>query len=112
MSATAINYTAETTEALIAAYQAAHAERGNDCLVELAETFGKTVKSVRGKLIAEKVYVANPVANKTPKADTGPSKKDLLAELARVTGLNEEVVFNGLSGVRKEVLEQLIAVAA
>ena len=83
------NYTDEMTTAIVAAYTAVstgtEAER-NDCVSDLAATYGKSVRSIRAKLSRENVYVAmKPVSKVTGDA---PAKKEVLAaELASVTGL-------------------------
>ena len=52
----AANYTAEMVDSMIEMYN----EVGNDGLDDIADTLGKTVRSVRSKLVREGVYVASP----------------------------------------------------
>lgn len=93
-----VNYSPEQTERLIALYQ----ERGNDSLDGIAKEMGKTLKSVRAKLVREGIYVA---PDKTKKSeDGGPSKKELVLELAKLTG--KELV--GIEAATKGALSELI----
>ena len=92
------NYTKGQTEKLIALYQ----ERGNDNLEEIAQEMGKTLESVRAKLVREGVYTA---PDKSKKSDEdGPSKKALVLELAKLTG--KELA--GIEGATKSSLSELI----
>jgi hypothetical protein len=81
MTTKAVNYTAEQTAKMIADYQ-------SGMTVEMiAETFGKTVRSVVAKLSREKVYVAK--AYKTKSGET-PIKKDVHADfIGDALGLTE-----------------------
>ena len=91
------NYTEEMTESVIARY--------NDgvSLEDIANDIGKTVPSVRAKLVREGVYVAPEKS--TVKADRGPSKADILAEL------DAEVDFDAtsLKGATKDGLMNVLA---
>jgi len=99
----AVNYTAEQTAAMIAAYVAAP---NADTVATLAETFGKTVKSVVAKLSREKVYVAKTYVSKTGEA---PVKKDSLADkLAEIVGLTEAEA-DSLTKANKTALAKIIA---
>ena len=62
---------------------------------------GKTIKSVRSKLVREKVYIA---ADSQYKRKTGKSKKELLRDLETVIDMD----VSGLMGVSKESLINLI----
>jgi len=76
-----VNYTPEQTARMVADYQA-----GTSVEI-LAETFGKTVRSVVAKLSREKVYVAK--AYKTKSGET-PVKKDVHADfIGDALGLTE-----------------------
>lgn len=97
------NYTDEQVQTIVTMY----AELGNAGVEAIAEAVGKTPRSVMGKLQREGVWLAAGPRAKAPKVE-GPSKKDLLAELVRVTGLDESLVFNGLAGARKDAVEALI----
>ena len=62
---------------------------------------GKTVRSVRSKLVREGVYVAQP--KKASTKQQGPTKKELLRDLSA----NMDV--QGLEGATKEAITRLIA---
>ena len=65
------NYTDEQIDTISAMYQ----DLGNDGLDEIATQVGKTVRSVRAKLVREGIYVA---PDKTTTRKDGPTKKELL----------------------------------
>ena len=73
-----VNYSPELTGQIVSAYQAGTA------VEEIAETIGKSVRSVRSKLVREGVYVAKekPATRKVE----GPTKKELLIDID-ATGL-------------------------
>ena len=76
-----LNYTPEQTARMVADYQA------GTSVEAIAETFGKTVRSVVAKLSREKVYVAK--AYKTKSGET-PIKKDEHADfIGEALGLTE-----------------------
>ena len=78
MSATtqkSANYTAEMVIQMTDMYN----ELGNDGLDQIADTLGKSVRSVRSKLVREGVYVASP--KKTASKQEGPSKKEILRDI-------------------------------
>lgn len=76
-----VNYTAEQTARMIADYQ------GGMTVDSIAESLGKTVRSVVAKLSREKVYVAK--AYKTKSGET-PVKKDAHADfIGEMLGLTE-----------------------
>jgi hypothetical protein len=81
MTAKTVNYTPEQTAQMVADYQA------GTSVETIAETFGKTVRSVVAKLSREKVYVAK--AYKTKSGET-PIKKDVHADfIGDALGLTE-----------------------
>ena len=81
MTTKTVNYTAEQTAKMIADYQSGMT------VDSIAETFGKTVRSVVAKLSREKVYVAK--AYKTKSGET-PIKKDVHADfIGDALGLSE-----------------------
>ena len=69
------NYTAEMVDQMIEMY----GELGNDGLDEIAETLGKSVRSVRSKLVRENAYVASP--KKAAAKQDGPSKKEIWRDI-------------------------------
>ena len=97
----AANYTAEMVDSMIEMYN----DVGNDGLDEIADTLGKTVRSVRSKLVREGVYVASP--KKTAAKQDGPSKKEILREI-EAQGFD----VTGFEGATKAALTRLISVVA
>jgi hypothetical protein len=92
------NYTPEMVETAIVMYQ----ELGNEGLDQIADAVGRSVKSVRAKLVREGVYVkAEPKAPAFK--DEGPSKKDLLSAL-EAAGFSAE----GMQGATKAAIERVI----
>lgn len=81
MTTKTVNYTPEQTARMVADYQA------GTSVEMLAETFGKTVRSVVAKLSREKVYIAKEY--KTKSGET-PIKKDVHADfIGEMLGLTE-----------------------
>lgn len=95
--ATQPNYTEEQVTQLHDLY----AEVGSEGLDQIAETLGKTVRSVRAKLVRDGLYVA-PVKNTAAKA-TGPSKKEILRDI-ETAGFEAA----GLEGATKEALVRIL----
>jgi hypothetical protein len=93
------NYTPEMVEQMTALYQ----EHGNDGLTLIAETLGKSVRSVRSKLVREGVYVAPEKGAVSTKKD-GPTKKEMLIELEALVSFPVD----GLMGATKEAIGLLI----
>jgi hypothetical protein len=95
------NYTPEMLARMTAMYE----DLGNEGIPEIAESLGKTVRSVRSKLVREGVYVASPkgVSNKTE----GPSKKELLREI-EAKGFDA----TGFEGATKVALSRLLGLVA
>ena len=89
------NYTAAQVAQITTAYQA-----GMD-IDEIAQDIGKSVRSVRSKLVREGGYVAKPKT--ASKKVLGPTKKELLKDLEK-SGL--EVA--GLEGGTKEAISRLL----
>ena len=84
-----VNYTAEMTAAIVDQYQ------NGVSVDEIATDIGKSVRSVRSKLVREGVYVAK--AKPAAKRELGPTKK--------ATGFD----VNGFEGATKEAIMRLIA---
>lgn len=91
------NYTEEQTKQLLVAY----AELGPDSLEQLSTMFSKSVRSIRSKLVKEKVYVAP--SKKTVKK-LGTSKKELLRSIEERVGFDT----TGFTGSTKQALADLI----
>ena len=100
MAKKAPNYSPELTNAIVADYQA------GTPVEDIAEAIGKSVRSVRSKLVRENVYVAQ----EKPKAkrDNGPTKKELLNRLEEV---DPDAPLNGLMGATKEAISWAIDTA-
>ena len=97
--ASKVNYSPELTGQIVSAYQAGTA------VEEIAETIGKSVRSVRSKLVREGVYVAKEKVA-TRKVE-GPTKKELLIDID-ATGFDTK----GFEGETKEALTRLLGVIA
>lgn len=91
------NYTAELTAKIVDQYT------NGTSVDDIAEAIGKSVRSVRSKLVREGVYVA---AEKPVKAqvDKGPTKKELLNQLEELVPFE----VTGLMGATKEAIQSLI----
>jgi len=92
-----VNYTPEMTAAIVDQYQAGVS------VDEIATDIGKSVRSVRSKLVREGVYVAK--AKPAAKRENGPTKKELLIELEG-TGFD----VSGFEGATKDAILRLIAI--
>ena len=104
MAETAIktpNYTAEMVETAVSMYE----ELGNDGLDQIAEAVGKSVRSVRSKLVREGVYIATP--KKVAVKQDGPSKKEILRTI-EADGFDT----TGFEGATKAALTRLQGVLA
>jgi hypothetical protein len=99
MNMSKVNYTEQDVTKLKALY----AEKGNAGLKEIAESMGKPLKSVIGKLVNLKAYVADEKPE--PKAkDEGPTKKELLSELESLVPF----AVDGLAPAKKEVIAGIL----
>ena len=92
-----VNYSKEMTAKVISDYQ-----KGID-LDAIAEEIGKSVRSVRSKLVREGVYVAQP-KSATAKRDE-PTKKELLNQLESVAPFE----VTGFMGATKSAISDLIS---
>ena len=101
MAKKAPNYSPELTDAIVADYQAGKP------VEDIADAIGKSVRSVRSKLVREDVYVAQEKP-KGAKRDNGPSKKELLGKLEEV---DPNAPLNGLMGATKEAISWAIDTA-
>ena len=91
------SYTDEMTATVIEQYSS-----GVD-LDAIAESVGKTVRSVRSKLVREGVYVAQP--KQTAAKREGPTKKELLRDI-ETAGMDA----TGFEGATKDALARLLGV--
>jgi len=92
-----INYSVEMTDKIISDYQ-----NGIE-ISEIADAIGKSVRSVRSKLVREKVYIPQEKTSRSKKVQE-PTKKELL------NVLEEKVSFPviGFMGATKESIQDLI----
>lgn len=104
MSDKQVNYSEELTAIVVEKYNAAvDSDEGRKAALEAisAET-GKTVKSLRAKLVREGVYVKNTYTPKTGgKAET---KNQIVSAIARTLGV-AETELSGLDKATKSALE-------
>lgn len=94
-----VNYTDE----MIAQATEMYADLGNDGIETIAEAIGRSVRSVRSKLVREGVYVA-PVKPAAKPKDEGPTKKEMLNTLETLVSFD----VNGLTGATKPAIASLI----
>ena len=94
-----INYTAELTQKIIDDYQ------NGSSVQTIAESIGKSLQSVRSKLVREGVYI--PQEKKTSKKVQETTKKELLRTLDELV----DFPTTGLLGATKESILDLIKFA-
>ena len=99
MAKKAPNYTDEMVVVITESYQA------GTPLEEIAEAIGKSVRSVRSKLICEDVWI--PVEKKAKKPKK-PSKKELLNRLEEV---DPNAPIDGLKGAKIDAIAWIIDTA-
>ena len=99
MTEAKVNYTDEMVSKATEMYL----DLGNEGMDAIAEAIGRSVRSVRAKLVREGVYVAPVKAEPKPK-DEGPTKKEMLQELAGLTSID----LTGLAGATKEAIANVI----
>ncbi len=100
------NYTAEQTAELVKAYTD---QPTKDTVDQLAEKFGKSVRSIVAKLSREGVYQKKEYVGKTGER---PVKKDDLADrLAEAFGLTEAEA-DSLTKANKTALHKILAKVA
>jgi len=92
-----INYSVEMTDKIVSDYQ-----NGTE-ISEIADAIGKSVRSVRSKLVREKVYIPQEKTSRSKKFQE-PTKKELL------NVLEEKVSFPVIvfMGATKESIQDLI----
>ena len=94
-----VNYSVEMTDKIISEYQSGIS------VDEIANAIGKSVRSVRSKLVREGVYI--PQEKKTSKKVQEPTKKELLRTLDELV----DFPTTGLLGATKESILDLIKCA-
>ena len=92
----AVNYTDELTAKVISDYQ-----EGVE-LDTIADEIGKSVRSVRSKLVREGVYIAKPKTASAKREE--PTKKELLNQLESIAPFE----VNGFMGATKTALNDLL----
>ncbi len=92
----AVNYTDELTAKVISDYQ-----EGVE-LDAIADEIGKSVRSVRSKLVREGVYIAKPKTASAKREE--PTKKELLNQLESIAPFE----VNGFMGATKTALADLL----
>lgn len=99
MTEKTVNYTEEQTTEMVERYDAAETDEERAGAVDsLAEEFGKTVRSVRAKLVREGVYVKKTYKTKTGgKAET---KEEIVQDIAEILNVSSEQL-NGLEKATK-----------
>jgi hypothetical protein len=99
MAQAKVNYTPEMVEQAVTMYQ----ELGNEGMPQIAETLGRSIRSVRSKLVREGVYIAPEKPVKAAKPE-GPTKKEMLIELETLVDFD----VTGLMGATKDAIQSLI----
>ena len=92
----AVNYSDELTAKVISDYQ-----EGVDLDI-IADEIGKSVRSVRSKLVREGVYVAKPKTASAKREE--PTKKELLNQLESIAPFE----VNGFMGATKSAIADLL----
>ena len=96
------NYTEEQVNELVAAYTAEPTEA---TVAAFAEKFGKSVRSIVAKLARENVYHKKEYTNK--KGEKPIAKAEMVARIAELTNENEENL-GSLEKATKHALEVVI----
>ena len=106
MSEKTPNYTEAQTSELVEAYEAAQDEESRAQVVErFADEFGKTVRSIRAKLVREGVYIAKTYKGKT--GEKPETKEAIVEDIARTMGVDAESKLGGLQKANKQTLSLL-----
>lgn len=102
-TAKAVNYTAEQTAAMVQQYTAAPTA---ETVATLAETLGKSVRSIVAKLTREGVYKKKEYTTK--KGETPTTKEELASELATLCGLSDAEA-DSMAKANKTGLQKILA---
>ena len=106
MSEKIVNYSKEMVARLSEVYDGNADEATRDEAVKaLAEELGKSPASIRAKLTSEGLYVPK---EKTPKGKRSATKAELVAAIAKVINVPEEVV-ESLEKANKSALTRVLA---
>ena len=102
-----VNYSAELTAEIVAAYQDCESDETRaECLENLSAKHGKGVKSLRQKLVREGVYIKKTYVSKAGKKTE--TKDFIVKDIARAMGVTEAQL-NGLEKATKPALELIRA---
>ena len=96
-----VNYTTEQTKEMISIYEA---NPNRDTVDLIAKDFGKTVKSVIGKLSREKVYIKKDY--QTKRGEKPITKIEMVGHIAEMLSINVSVIA-GLTKASKLDLAKL-----
>ena len=97
-----VNYTDAQAAQMVERYEAAQTDEQRAAIVEeLAHEFGKTVRSVRAKLVREGVYVKKTYKTKT--GDKAETKENIVDDIARALGVASDQL-GGLEKATKKAL--------
>ena len=99
---TTTNYTDEMIDRITEMYE----DMGNEGMEQIAEAVGRSVRSVRSKLVNLGVYVKQDAPVKAVKRE-GPTKKEMLMTLEALVPFEVD----GLMGATKDAIGELIAFA-
>ena len=102
MSEKVVNYTVTQTAHAIAEYQNSPTA---ETVATLAESFGKSIKSVIAKLSREGVYLK--AERKTKSGNPVVTKEAFVSKIAGVLGVNDEKM-DGLEKAPKAALEMIL----
>ena len=102
MAEKAVNYTDAQTSEMVEAYENAETDAQRESVVEtFAEKFGKTVRSIRAKLVREGVYVKKTYTTKT--GGKPETKEKIVEDIAGTLGVSSEQL-GGLEKATKGAL--------
>lgn len=102
MAEKTVNYTAEQTQAIIAAYT------DGTSVESIAENFGKTTRSIIAKLTREGVYKKKEYLTKTgEKAEKKDQTADAIAQIVGLTESETESLTKANKSALKKILDKL-----
>ena len=102
MTEKTVNYTAEQTVEIVAAYQA---NPTAETVANLAVKFGRSIASIRAKLVREKVYIAAVYVSKS--GNTPESKESMADSIgAFFPGMDENSI-SSLAKANKKILKAI-----
>jgi len=102
-----VNYTEAQITEMSDLYCAAETQDEREAAMdEIAESFGKTIASVRAKLANIGVYV--PKAKPAKKGEKRVTKSDLVSQIAENAEMKNDSFFDSLAGANTAVLEYVL----